>query len=197
VRAWTTQSRRQPEHLLIRSAVALLMMTVLGTFALGPACTTPCLADEAMPGARVLISYDAHDDPPLSVQPRLVTLGLNDPGYAHWELDASAKAIGGSFAVSFTQGAPFTTTTASGQTDDRCTLGPLSGGDGTGFYDYEVTLYDHAGHPAASRAAMLEVVEHRGLPRVYIALGVLLAILFIIFAFIEGPLTRSYEESAH
>lgn len=182
-------------------AIAVRLVRLLPAVLVGLALVCALVPDAAaappVRGRTVEVSLDAHGDPALSIRPRQVVLGLNDPGHVVWQLDPLTRQRAASFSIHFPSGAPFGTDTGSAAAADACVLGPLSGNDGLGVYDYEVTLLDEGGHAIASHAASLEVVEQRGLPLIFVALAALICLLFLIAAYTERSLTRSYDPPAH
>jgi hypothetical protein len=150
---------------------------------LGSAVATAAEPERA---TEVRIAYDATRHPAVVVTPRSATLGLDDSGYLRFQLEPSAAEVAARFTVRFVNGTPFDHHERSAAAGEHCLFGPLATQDGVGTYAFEVQLEDAGGR-----------VVDGGVPRLYLLLAVLVGFLFLIFNYIEKPLTRTYESAAH
>ena len=105
--------------------------------------------------------------------------------------------MGASWRVEFLDASPFADRMVAAAADTACVLGPLVVDSPPGSYRYAVSLLDTSERVVVSTSSVLTVEEFSGFPRVYWLVGAFVLLLFLLFDYIEPPITRTYEEPAH
>jgi hypothetical protein len=126
-----------------------------------------------------------------------VMLALDDPSSIEWRLTGDASQAAASFEVRFDDRTPFAELAVRADAGDACALGPLRLDADPGDYDYVVSLFDASDQVLAAAVGTVKVEERSRLPGSLFVLTGLVLLVFLIFAYVGEPLTRSYENEAH
>ncbi len=152
----------------------------------------------AQGGDRVVIRIADQSAAPgeveLSVRPEPLVIARDHPEPPRWQLDASARGVARTFAVSFESGSPFVVAAGTSDAESTISLGPLRVPLELGSYSYIVRLFGEGGGIVAETRATVDVRKTHGLARRAVFVMWAIGVVLLLFNYLDTrPLTRSYD----